>query len=255
MPYFKKSEDFYPTNPEAPVDLEYHGSGGPLRVNFHMPPQTATQILIDGFKEIGYCKTDYNGKAEMGVTILQIDTKDGKRLDQGSAFIKPVLGRPNLQVLDNSYVIKIEFQQSSKEATGIIFTRNNSTYRAKAKREIILSAGTISSPQLLLLSGIGPIEHLTKLDIPVIQDLPVGSTLRDHIFCGLSFSTNYTNESESLEEAIKEWLYNGTGPLAIANAIDGAAWVQSDRGRIRGKFHTLRRVTLLCVNLIYRVSF
>lgn len=233
LDYFKKSEDFHNTNPEAPFDAEYHGEGGPLENTFHVPPSNMTELFLVASAELGYNITDYNGKDQLGSTILQINTKNGKRLDEGSAFISPALSRNNLEVLNGSFVTKIEINNETKEANAVIFTRNNKTYIARVNREVILSAGAIGSPQLLMLSGIGPKRHLEDLGIPVVRHLLVGNTLRDHMFCGVSFSSNVSQPSETLAEQIEEFL-NGTGPLAIANAIDGAGWFKSSIGKIEG---------------------
>ncbi|KAG5895520.1 hypothetical protein JTB14_010665 [Gonioctena quinquepunctata] len=231
LPYFKKSEDFHKNNIDAPVDWEYHGKHGYLRTNYHLPPSNFTKIFLEANREMGVNVTDYNGKNEEGATILQINTKNGRRLDQASAFILPVRDRQNLIISSESYVTKIEFGDK-KEANGVIFTKNGITYRARVGNEVILSAGAISSPHILMLSGIGPKKHLQRLDIPVVEDLQVGSTLRDHVYCGVQFSSNTSMPSESLKQEIEEFL-KGYGDLTAANPLDGAGWYTSRTERVR----------------------
>lgn len=222
--YFKKSEDFHKTNPDAVVDWYYHGKGGYLRTTYDLPSSNNyTKIFIEANQELGINLTDYNGKKEEGATILQKHTKQGRRLDQASAFIKPVTKRTNLYVLDSSYVIKIEINNKTNRTTGVLFTKNNSTYRANITKEVIVSAGAIQSPQLLMLSGIGPKEHLQRMNISLIKDLDVGSTLREHVFCGVQFSSKLDVPQKGFTQQIKDYL-QGYGPLSAANRIDGAGF-------------------------------
>ncbi|XP_050502506.1 glucose dehydrogenase [FAD, quinone]-like isoform X2 [Diabrotica virgifera virgifera] len=221
LQYFKKSEDFVKTNSEAVIDWEYHGTDGYLYTNHHQPSSNYTRMFLAATKELGINITDYNGKREVGSTILQLNTKDGRRFDQATAFLKPAAGRSNLLISQGSYVIKIEINNSTKRATGVIFTKDKKTYRAKIRKEIILSAGVFSSPHILMLSGVGPKEHLKRFNISVIQDLQVGSHLHETVYCGLPFSSNYTPQSKPLEDQIKDYLH-GVGDLAAANKIDGA---------------------------------
>nr|XP_023014616.1 glucose dehydrogenase [FAD, quinone]-like isoform X1 [Leptinotarsa decemlineata] len=231
LEYFKKSEDFHKNNPNAPADEEYHGKDGYLHTNYHMPPSNFSSIFLKANEQLGYNITDYNGKNQLGATILQINTKEGRRLDQASAFILPVKNRRNLVISSESYVTKIEFNDL-KEATGVIFTKNNKTYRVKVRNEVILSAGAISSPQILMLSGIGPKRHLEEVGIPIVQDLEVGSTLREHVFCGVPFSSNTSIASQSLKEQIEDFL-KGYGDLTAANPLDAAGWYKTRIEQIR----------------------
>lgn len=227
LEFFKKSEDFHKTNPDAPVDWEYHGRDGNLYTNFHIPPSNFTKLFLQANKEFGKNITDYNGKEQLGATILQLNTKAGKRFDQASAFIKPLTMRHNLIVSEGSYAIKIEINTNTKTTTSVLFTKNKKTYRAKINLEVVLSAGAISSPQLLMLSGIGPKNHLKIKHIPLIQDLEVGSRLKDHIFCPLTFSSNLTSPEEALTQEIKEYI-RGFGDLTAGNPLDAAGWYKTD---------------------------
>ncbi|CAG9861358.1 unnamed protein product [Phyllotreta striolata] len=231
--YFKKSEDFHKTNQEAPLDWNYHAAGGKWYTSFHMPPNNLTKIFLKANEELGVNVTDYNGKDELGATVLQLNVKNGRRYDQATAFIQPVNSRENLIISPESYVIKIEINNQTKLTTGVLFTKNGKLYRAKANKEVILSAGAVSSPQLLMLSGIGPRAHLQSNNIPVVEDLKVGSSLRDHVFCALQFSTNVTTPHSTLKGLITDYL-KGYGDLTAGNPLDAAAWYQTKLDKTPG---------------------
>lgn len=124
---------------------------------------------------------------------MQFTVRNGTRCSTSRAYLHPIRKRRNLHVKKYSLVTKILINRHTKTAYGVEFVRNKSKYRILAKKEIIISAGAINSPQLLMLSGIGPRKHLVEKNIPVVQDLPVGENLMDHVFVGgLSFITNDT---------------------------------------------------------------
>ncbi|CAH1115144.1 unnamed protein product [Psylliodes chrysocephalus] len=213
LKYFKKSENFTWTNPKAPVDLKYHGTAGLLNVQHKVPDHPLNDIFIEANKQLNYAITDYNSPNQIGGTIMQLDTKSGTRDDLGTAYITPFLSRSNLRVLTQSYVTKIEIDKTTKTAKSVIFTNEGNTYRVRAKMEVILSAGAISSPQILMLSGVGPKEHLKDMEIDLIEDLQVGSHLKDHALGNpFFFSSNLTIPVESLKQQITEYL-KGSGPL------------------------------------------
>nr|CAH7726998.1 unnamed protein product [Callosobruchus chinensis] len=221
LPYFKKSENYTGNKDDAFIEEEYHGFDGYWEVSNFEKLYPLSEIFLAGNDDIGIKYTDYNGREQIGSTILQINTKNGKRFDQYSAFIKRIKNeRDNLRISRGSYVIKIEFN-STKHVTGVLFTKNNRTYRARVNLEVILSAGVINSPQLLMLSGIGPKDHLGELGIEVLENLEVGSTFRDHLMTQVFFSSNLSALSnESQTEQIKEYLTAHSGILTAANPID-----------------------------------
>ncbi|XP_063238140.1 glucose dehydrogenase [FAD, quinone]-like [Bacillus rossius redtenbacheri] len=182
LPYFLKSED---NNIEGmEVDEEYHSKGGYLSVS-NIPYRTA---LVDGFiqagLETGSRVVDYNGKTQVGISYLQVNMKNGSRWSGSRAFLHPIRDRKNLHVKKQSHVTRILIDPRTKAAYGVEFVNKRRTFRVMAKREVIVSAGAVNSPQLLMLSGIGPREHLRSLKIPVIKDLKVGYNLMDHIALG-----------------------------------------------------------------------
>lgn len=193
-----------------------------------MPPHVHIDAYVKAAIELGYNATDFNSPNQIGVSPSQLTTDKGRRDDTGSAFVKPVLNRRNLKVIPNSYVIKIEIDKTKNLATKVVFINNGTEFVANAKKEIILSAGVFGTPQLLMLSGIGPKEHLTKLKIPVIQNLQVGSVLRDHTtYFGLVFSTNVTLTKKTLREDIKDYL-NGVGEFTSFGPIDALGFFKTN---------------------------
>ena len=116
--------------------------------------------------------------------LVQATNRRGHRCSTAKAFLRPIRHRSNLYVSMHSRVLKIIIDPSTKQATAVRFEKNGQIYEVKAKKEIILSAGAVNSPQLLMLSGVGPEDHLNSLGIPVIQNLPVGDNLQDHIALG-----------------------------------------------------------------------
>lgn len=225
--YFIKSERFRRTNPYVPIDTKYHGYYGPLSISQAIPPLNFSNTILRGVSELGYDIIDYNGRTQLGAAVFQYFTKRGLRFDHEMAFLAPVKYRKNLKILDRSYVTKLEFSKNSKEVKGVIFTRKGKTYIAKCRKEVILSAGAISSPQILMLSGIGPRSHLNSLRIPVVENLPVGNTLLDHPMTVLVFSTNTTvEETQTLRESIRE-LLKGVGPLTRVLPTDAVGFFRT----------------------------
>lgn len=211
LKYYKRSE-----NNLINGDPEYHGFGGPLDVNIPSEESPQARLLIDANKELGIKEIDYNGANQLGVSRVQSNIRNGRRLSAFRAFLEPVQNRTNLKLLTKSFVTKID----PLKPKGIVtFSRNGRTYQAFAKKEIILSAGSINTPQILMLSGIGPRDHLRQMNIPLIRDLPVGNNLRDHpTFFGTIFDTNNTFVDKGVREFVKEYL-KGKGFYTIAGNL------------------------------------
>lgn len=134
-------------------------------------------MFISANKELGRPVVDFNGKEQLGVARDQYNTLHGTRHDTGTAFLLPVIHRDNLEVKTKSYATKILIDKESMTAKGVYFMHGGRKYLAKARKEVILCAGSMSTPQLLMLSGIGPKEHLKALEIPILLDLPVSFNL------------------------------------------------------------------------------
>ncbi|GGX68441.1 choline dehydrogenase [Tateyamaria omphalii] len=174
LPYFKKSEDF------DGGENEYHGVGGPLHVTTDYERHPTTQRIVEACIEAGYkFNEDYNGADTEGVNFAQMNTKDGQRHSSAVAFLRPALERSNLSLLTNSRVKKVNLD--GKTATGVTYIQDGEERVVTAKREVILAGGTIESPKMLMLSGIGERAQLEEHGIEVVHDLPgVGKNLHDH---------------------------------------------------------------------------
>lgn len=174
LPYFKKSEDIL--IPEL-KNSEYHGRYGPMGVSDGRFTPMADFYLKAG-QEMGYNIVDYNGEDQEGFSSYQISTNDGVRSSTANSYLGNASRRKNLHISIRSFVTKIQINK--KKATGIYMLKDHQKYFIKAGREVIVAGGSINSPQLLMLSGIGPAHHLKKLNIPLVADLPVGDNLQDH---------------------------------------------------------------------------
>lgn len=182
LPYFKKSED-YELGASA-----YHGKGGPLHVTVNYTPHVVTKAMVDAAVQAGHpFNTDHNGAEILGVGFNHLNTKDGKRHSTAVAFLRPALERPNLSVITNARVHKIVFDK--KRCNGIIYEQDGKTYQVVVGNEAILSGGTLESPRVLMLSGIGDQEQLRQFGIPLVHHLPgVGKNLHDHTLLPVIFA-------------------------------------------------------------------
>jgi choline dehydrogenase len=174
LPYFKKSEK------QQNGSSEYHGDSGPLAVSNLRSPNPLSQAFIEAAEQCGFPRNrDFNGESQEGFGFYQVTQCEGKRCSTADAFLKPAMSRPNVKVKTGVQVFDIIFER--KRAIALSVQQDNGSVQEYAEREIILCAGTIGSPQLLMMAGIGPAEHLRNLGIPVLLDLPgVGSNLQDH---------------------------------------------------------------------------
>ena len=186
LPYFLKSEDI---TIEKLKRSEFHSTGGYLAVSSGGLTPIADMYLKAG-QELGYDIVDYNGEIQEGFSEAQINTRQGARSSSSLEFLEPARARKNLQIALNTFVTHISVED--KTATGVHMIREGRKNFIKANKEIILSAGAVKSPQVLMLSGIGPRPHLKTLGIPVHADLPVGDNLQDHLILFLLSSLNTT---------------------------------------------------------------
>jgi choline dehydrogenase len=174
LPYFKKSEK------QQNGASEYHGNTGPLAVSNLRSPNPLSQAFIEAAEQCGFRRNaDFNSESQEGFGFYQVTQCDGKRCSAADAFLKPAMSRPNLNVKTGVQVFDIIFER--KRAVAVSLQQDDRSVQEHAEREIILCAGTIGSPHLLMLAGIGPAERLRNLSIPVLLDLPgVGANLQDH---------------------------------------------------------------------------
>ncbi len=181
LPYFKKSE-----NQERGA-TEYHGVDGPLNVADLLNPHPITLALVDAAKEVGIAlNDDFNGAQQEGVGLGQVNQRNGKRCSTAVAFLKPAMQRANLTVETHAHVTRLNIED--QRAVGLWYVQNGKKHEIRARREIILCGGSINSPQILMLSGIGRVSHLQEYGIPVLMDLPgVGQNLQDHLLISLHY--------------------------------------------------------------------
>jgi choline dehydrogenase len=184
LPYFKRSETAAPGR-----DPYYRGTSGPMRVG----PASEVNVLSHAYYaaaiEAGHpVSEDLNGKQSEGVTWLEMNIVDGVRQSGADGYLRPILGRPNLTVVPNAFVRRLTF--SGDRCTGIEYVTGGRTQLARADREVVLSAGAVGTPKLLMISGIGPAHHLRERGIWVRTDLPgVGSGLQDHPLAGVTYAS------------------------------------------------------------------
>lgn len=186
LPYFKKSE-----HNERGAD-ELHGVGGPLNVMDLMAPNRFSSLFVQAGQQAGHPhNADFNGATQEGIGLYQVMQRGGERCSAAKAFITPVLTqRPNLEVLTDARVTRVllEGEDGKRRATGVELVQGGVKRSLKAQREVILSAGALQSPQILLLSGIGDADPLRDLGIEVRHHLPgVGMHLHDHVDVSLVF--------------------------------------------------------------------
>ncbi|XP_046744791.1 glucose dehydrogenase [FAD, quinone]-like [Diprion similis] len=213
LPYFKKAENV--TIPDL-RESSYHGTSGPLTVENPRYEHPIRRYLLNGTSEMGYRQVDVNGKTQIGFNRLQTTTRNGLRCSTERAYLRPVAGRKNLYISTNSLVSKILIDKTTKTAYGVEFVRENMKHTVRATKEVILSAGALLSPQLMMLSGIGPKEHLEEVGVKVIHDSPgVGQNLQDHITIGgLTFLIDppYNASTTTLAE-VTDFLVKKEGQL------------------------------------------
>lgn len=216
LPLFKKAE-----NNECFGATEYRGTGGPLNVAYLRSPSPVNEAFIAACNQTGIpTNPDYNGPQQYGVSRGQTTQINGERCSAAKAYITPHLGRPNLTVITDAHATRVLLE--GKRATGVEYLKDQQTLQVRAKREVILSGGAFGSPQLLMLSGIGPAAHLQQHGIAVQHELPgVGQNLQDHITTCLIYRTSRVDASFGLSlrggwamiKSIFEWRNKRTGML------------------------------------------
>jgi choline dehydrogenase-like flavoprotein len=211
LPYFIKSED------NVRGASEFHGAGGPLRVSEQRSPRPMNRRFLAASEAAGIPQIpDYNGPEQDGASIAQVTQRNGQRFSAADAFLRPVLGRPNLEVRTNVTVLGVEFQ--GDRAVGVRLRKGRRGEEvARADREVLLSAGAIGSPHLLLLSGVGPAEELRAAGVEVRHELPgVGRNLQDHPFVTMIWevSDRQTLYGADKPKPLAEWLLRRSGPLS-----------------------------------------
>ena len=231
LPYFKRAE-----NNDCFGADDYRGTGGPLNVSYLRSPSSLNDAFLDACVEQGVPKTkDYNGASQFGCAPAQVTQKNGERCSAATAYITPHLTRPNLTVITQSPTQRIVLE--GQRAVGAEFLKAGQTRQVRARREVILSAGAFGSPQLLMLSGIGPAAHLQQHGIPVLHGLPgVGQNLHDHVTTVLIYRTQRKDATfglslsglKAIVKGIFEWRNKRSGVIT-SNVAESLAFLFADK--------------------------
>ncbi|WP_018657694.1 GMC family oxidoreductase [Actinomadura flavalba] len=209
LPYFLRSED------NERGASEHHATGGPLSVSEGRSRNPISAAFVTAAVQAGHAaNADFNGAGMDGFGLYQLTQRDGRRCSNAVAFLHPALDRPNLTVLTNVQVHRVLLEQG--RARGVVGERLDERVEVRAEREVLLSAGAYNSPQLLLLSGVGPADELRALDITVTADLPgVGRNLQDHPAVNLVYTHSQPVSllAASEPEALRLYEEEQAGPL------------------------------------------
>lgn len=216
LPYFIKSEG------NARGASDFHGASGPLRVSDIGDQHELIEAFIRGAATIGIPRNDdFNGVRQEGVGYYQLTTAKGLRCSSATAYLRPARHRPNLTVLTQAHTTGLTL--SGTRVTGVRYVQGGRQQTAMAASEVILSAGALQSPQILMLSGIGPADHLEQMGIPATVDLRgVGENLQDHLQIRLIYEcTKPITTNDQLRSWLGQakiglqWLLKRSGPLAV----------------------------------------
>ncbi len=229
LPYFKRSEN------NATFGAPLHGQDGPLHVGELRSDNPFQQIYLQAATQAGFkLNPDFNGEEQEGVGIYQVTQHEGERWSAARAYLHPHMGkRANLTVETGCHVTRIVFE--GKRAVGVEFMQNGQKRSLRARREILLAAGALQTPQLLMLSGVGDGKALQTLDIPVVHDLPgVGQNLQDHpdfVFKYRARSLDLLGISAggSVRMAREFWRYQQhRRGMLTSNGAEGGAFLKTD---------------------------
>ncbi|MGH8078184.1 MAG: GMC family oxidoreductase, partial [Lysobacter sp.] len=228
LPYFKRSE-----HNERGADA-WHGNDGPLYVSDLRHSNPLSHVFIAAGQQAGYrANADFNGPQQQGFGLYQVTQKDGARCSSAVAYLNPARERANLTVITGALVSRITFDKHAsggRRANGVVYTAHGKAYHQAAAREILLSGGAINSPQLLMLSGIGPAAQLRRHGIEVVSDAPqVGENLQDHLdICTLRHSTQpVTYDRVSDLKIAFDYYLRGHRGAGSSNIAEAGAFVRS----------------------------
>ncbi len=230
LPYFKRAE-----HSECFGATEHHGSGGPLNISYLRSPSVLNQAFAAACAEQGMsANPDYNGAGQLGYSPSQVTQKGGERWNAARAYLTPHLGRPNLQVITRAHTQRLLFE--GRQAVGAEYLQGGTLRQVRARREVLLAGGAFGSPQLLMLSGIGPAAALQALGLPVVHGLNgVGQNLHDHLTTVLIYRTPRQDATFGLSAAgfgaivrgIFEWRRQRSG-LITSNVAETQGFLQTD---------------------------
>jgi len=219
LPYFIKSE----CNERG--DPRYHGHSGPLAVQDGRSMHPLVDHLLEAGAKSGYrSNDDFNGASQMGIGRFQLTQRNGVRCSTASAYLHPARERANLQVFTDSLVLRLLLE--GRRASGISIHRHGQEETLFSEREIILAAGAYGSPQILMLSGIGPADELSPFGIPAVVDLPVGKNLQDHPLLPISYLTDERSLFGAGSSEDIALYKDGRGPLT-SNIAEGGVFLST----------------------------
>jgi choline dehydrogenase-like flavoprotein len=229
LPYFKRAED------NTRGANEFHGVGGPLHVQDLTSPNGLVPRFVEAGQQTGYpVNNDFNGASQEGVGAYQVTHKNGERWSAAKGYLTPNLSRPNLRVFTGAHICKVLLEK--KRAIGVEFIHEGQTKQLRAKREVLVCAGALQSPQILMLSGIGPKAHLLEHHVVPVHDLPgVGQNLHDHVDVVQLVNAPASTESIAMTiggiarllRGISEWRAKRTGVLT-SNAAEAGGFIKSN---------------------------
>jgi choline dehydrogenase len=225
VPYFLKAED------NERGASRWHGAGGPLPVSEERSHNAMSRAFVEAGVQAGHARNeDFNGDSQDGVGLFQVTQRGGMRASASVSYLHPAMARENLTVMPYMHVHQVIFEGT--RAVGVRAHRLGEIQEFRAEREVILCGGAYNSPQLLMLSGVGPAEHLAMREIEVLLDQPaVGENLSDH---AAAYTVWTTPEEESLlralqPEALAEYEATQTGPFA-SNFAEAGGFARTSPG-------------------------
>lgn len=225
--YFRKLENNLVPN----ITPGHHGRNGPLTISNIDFKSSSAKAFVKAGMEKGHSYVDYNGPEQIGFSFVQATVANGTRQSTNFAYLYPISDRKNLHVKKGSHVTKLLID-SSKRIYGLKFKSRGQTFTVKVSKEVILSAGAINTPQILMLSGIGPAKHLKQLGIETIVNSAVGYNLMDHTAPGaLTFTVNVTTlkQSELLDiYNIARYTDELDGPLTSPGGVEAIAFLDTE---------------------------
>ncbi|KAF2363744.1 Glucose-methanol-choline oxidoreductase C-terminal [Trinorchestia longiramus] len=258
LKYFKKFENY--KGHLTSENEAYHGIGGPLNVESKRWGTPVMKAYLEAGRELGYPINDPNAATQIGFHTPDMTTKNGVRGSAAEAFIRPNLHRQNLRIQADSQVTRVLFDDNLR-AIGVEYRHQNRVKRAYARKEVILSAGAIDSPKLLMLSGIGPKQHLESVGIRTLVDLPgVGQNFQDHpAVYGLSWSVR-KGMANGLQQLLTPWsklqyITKRQGPLSVPLGVEGNAFVRLGDGQDSTYPYVQCLVSALSFGLDYGLAF
>ncbi len=226
LPYFRKSENHW-----GEAD-QYHGKGGPFSTTKHIPDKALYPRFEETVRKLGYkIQRDHHAADQEGWGSPDISIHQGRRGSTAARFLFPAMGRPNLIVITGALATKVEVQNG--RAAALHYRKDGQDHVLQAEREIVLSGGAYNTPQLMLLSGIGPADELRELGIEVVHDLSgVGRNLQDHpsiaMVWGADRAVTLTNDLrfDRLTWSVLEWALTGKGRIANM-PVTANGWVKT----------------------------